>query len=346
MVEIFFVDPASAQTNCPNGEDYSPCECYSRYYVSCENVTFAEIASVFRRTTPVDLETFNLYHSPAHDNEMIPADLLNNHRITKYFNVDCLNKDFSFRVDPQAFHSSKGTIEWINFDSCNMSRLDFQFLAGFDRLTDLNFYRLSNVGRANWASFPPLANLTKFRIAYSTGFNEWNNESINIPKMSSKLFYMYLYSNDIQDAAMDRWIDWAAQYAGNTLYQLEINENDLTQIPRQLPSLTNLRKLNLEKQKRGIPLIPSGSLVGRMSMVLVAKDNKIETIEQGAFQGYTFILYIQYTILLSLYIILKRYSETNLVATISDAIYFLSDICIKSLSLNNKFINLFHLFSA
>ena len=64
--------------------------------------------------------------------------------------------------------------------------------------------------------------------------------------MSRTLGGLYFYGNDIQDAAMDRWLNWAVQYSGDTLNQLDIYENDLTLIPRQLSSLTNLKRLHFK----------------------------------------------------------------------------------------------------
>ena len=159
MVDIFIVDPANTQSDGPNGEDYFPCTCNEWGSVFCHNVTFDEIARVFRRTTPAYIYYFSLKPSLADANEMIPPDLLNNHRVTEYLNIYCYSNGFSLRVDPQAFRSSKNTTESIHFHYCDTNGFNFQFLSGFDKLIEANFYRLSKVGLADWASFPTLANL-------------------------------------------------------------------------------------------------------------------------------------------------------------------------------------------
>ena len=68
-------------SDCPNGEDYSPCECRVGGLIACDKIPLAEVQQIFLRTTPADIDTFEL--TPlASEASIIPADLLASHRVT------------------------------------------------------------------------------------------------------------------------------------------------------------------------------------------------------------------------------------------------------------------------
>ena len=139
------VDYASAQewlinnnNRCPNGEDYSPCFC-SRVFatlpiVICQGATMAQVSSIFNRTIPADWDSFTIYLEDR--NEIIPIDFLGHHRINRLIDITCgSSNNILLRADPQAFRSSRNTTKLIYFFHCDLSRLDFHFLYGFDQLT-------------------------------------------------------------------------------------------------------------------------------------------------------------------------------------------------------------------
>ena len=281
LAGTFVVDPSSAaQADCPNGEDYSPCTC-SMSYIDCKNATLSQVSSVFRRTTAADLGIFTLHLSQADANEMIPPDLLNNHR-AQTISIDCPRNDFYLRVDPQAFRSSKDTTERIYNLNCDMSRLDFKFLTGFVQLDLIDFRTVASFGMANWSSFPPLPKFDKLYIYSSTGLNEWTT----FPQLVKGLTNLLLQHCDIQDEAMDRILNGTVQYSADTLKQLVLNLNDMTKIPRPIASFQKLDFISMYAQMRGIPFIPAGSFYsGANDFYLALMDNQIEMIQQGAFQG-------------------------------------------------------------
>ena len=288
---ILFIDPAgAAQVDCPNGEDYSPCECTrsspdSLPNIDCRRINLEQVAAVFNRTTAAELDRFSLFLSDSV--QIIPADLLSNHR-TRYIRIECPGIiEYSLRVDPQAFRSSKDTTQQIDISYCLMNRLDFEFMSGFNRVTETHFSGMSYVNLANWTSFPELPNLDQFSIFSSKGLNDWTT----FPKLVKGLSYLSLSYNAIQNDAMDRILNWTVQYSADTLQELYIDQNDLTTIPWQLPvhSFLKLETLGLANQKTGIPFIPNGTfyhLVDRLSLYYLYSLNAgIQTIQEGAFQG-------------------------------------------------------------
>ena len=294
LVAGFFIDSANAQADCPNGEDYSPCEC-SRPpspgglpAIICPikiKTNLADVFNTFKRTKTADFETMSISILPQDKmTEMIiPMDLFNNHR-ARNFEINCgSSSNLSLRVDSQAFRSSITTAQSMRLTQCDLNQLSFDFLSGFNQINYIWFPATTNVGLANWNTFPLLHSLNKFAITHSTGLNEWTT----FPKLSRGLNHLFLKSNDIQDAAMDRILNWAANYSAETLEELQIDDNDLKNIPRQFQilSFTKLNSFYMNNQKTGIPIIKSGSIRVSPDVILHAENNKIVTIEEGAFQG-------------------------------------------------------------
>ena len=229
------------------------------------------------------MKEFNLRLSSEDANQTIPADLLNNHS-AKLIQIYCPSSDYFFSLDPQAFLSSNYTMETIKFYNCDISLLDFYFLSGFEQLSGVYFSGMSNVHLANWLSFPSLPNLVDFNMYFSTGLNEWTA----FPNLARGLSALLLYSNEIQDAAMNRILNWAAKYSADTLQTLRLNDNNITKIPVQLQvasPFTKLQILSLQTQKTEIPLIPRGSFYAIPPFILAASSNGIANIKDGAFQG-------------------------------------------------------------
>jgi len=296
MLLVMTVRKAGAQADCPNEENYSPCTCtrstdiggVQEYRVMCYEIALAEVASVFKRTTTADLYRFTLYFSPTDPTKTIPADLLNNHR-TEVTLIYCRPTDSPLIVDSQAFRSSQNLMTVLFLRDCDMSQLNFDFLSEFNKIWRIGLESMSNVGQANWASFPQfLPSFNSLLIRKSTGLNEWSA----FPQLAGGSADLYLSTNDIQDDAMNRVLNWTFQYSANTLNSLDLRSNELTQIPKQLQapnSFPNLQYLNLDDQKTGIPLITTGSISCPSSpsnYYLYASKNRITTIDAGAFQGY------------------------------------------------------------
>lgn len=301
LVLGFFIDPpiAQADTSCPNGEDYSPCFCYSGETVTCQT-SLLSVADVFQRTTPANLTDFIIYL-----NEIalaVPMDFLNNHQVTRqiYFR----GNNTLLRIDPDAFRSSKATVTSVKFEYCDTSRLDFDFLSGFENLSELNFKKVVNVGKANWASFPsPLPHLNSFTIEGSEGLNEWNT----FPQLSQGLENIWLRSNDVGDLGLDGILNWTLKYSSNTLLNLDLSNNDITRFPWQLQdtsNIPNLKYTQLDSQKRGIPFLPTHCLnISTTPYTVNLIFNKIAKIQEGAFQGFCFIPLIIHSIELLMFII-------------------------------------------
>lgn len=276
---------------CPNGEDYRPCTCHHYSYgdeVYCNNVPLAEVANVFKRTTPAELYRFDLYLPRTEEaSHTLPAHLLNNHRVTFRIELHCpTSHDHKLFLHPDAFLLSRESAQLLWIYDCDTTGLDFEFLYGFDALRYIYLYYSSNVHLAQWATLPELLQLTRLYVINSTGLNEWTQ----FPTLARGLTDFILDNDNINDVAMDRILSWAAESSANSLKYLSIPQNDLTRIPSQAISrFTLLEQLFLGNQRRGIPVIPAGALSfqSRISQLGINSDG-VSTIEPGAFQGNIF----------------------------------------------------------
>ena len=249
--------------------------------MTCSEITLAEVSGIFKRKTPANLEGFVLDLSQSDPTKTIPMDLLSDHR-TRVVEINCPSSDYFLMIDPQAFRSSKNTTESVNFFLCNMSRLDFDFLAGFDRITYTSFIGMSSFDQADWASFPLLPSLYWIFVYGSKGLNDWTT----LPQLARGLTWLQLQASEIQDVAMDRILNWTLQSSADTLQNLIIDGNDLKNIPKQIPSFLKLQFLYMNDQRAGIPVIPSGSFLCNMQTYrLYALNNGIATIQDNAFLG-------------------------------------------------------------
>lgn len=265
----------------------SPCYCGSGYgSITCSDVPMEEVKAMFHRTSPpYDWNTLTL--TPLLNESIIPADLMGDHRVS--YNIQLNSPDdssYKMRVHPDAFASSRTTAYFVSFYRGDFSQFDFQFLAGFDRLGQIDISECYNVHLAEWAAMPSLPGLEYFTIQRSTGLNEWSN----FPTFSQGLLRLHLPGNVIEDEAIDRIVNWTVTESGNKLEWLDIHSNKLTRIPMHIPQFTKLRFLDLSRQAiygSGMEVIHAESLVFRSSTFfgLVLDHCNISTIEPGAFAG-------------------------------------------------------------
>lgn len=291
------IRPVVGQVTCPNGENYQPCTCSNfngEFSVVCKEVSLKDVVNVFNRTTPSNLRTFTCFLSPSDASNdsiiTIPTDLLKEHQVVYEIQIYSLQSQiYSLRIEPEAFRSSKNYTEgfylgnYMDSGRLDLSRLDFDFLMGFHKLSTLDLRFTANVHLAKWTSLPPLPNLKSLSIFISTGLSEWDT----FPSLVRGLEELYLHYNNIESVAMDRILNWTVGHSATTLENLGLSGNDLTSIPQQISSLISLRSFVIESQNTGIPLISSGSIKSYGSLTFFsAHSNGFETIESDAFQGW------------------------------------------------------------
>lgn len=250
------------------------------------------IVSVFNRTTTTDIFWLQLRPLPdlTSRSVTIPEDLLSGKR-ARAIDLYCpsvVNGDlYKLNIDQNALTTSQGLIEYFYILGCDLNgQTDFNFLTGFNKLTNLYVYGSTNV--QGFENVPSLSNLGTLSINQCTGF-----ESIlHFPARSfPALQQVYLTDNQLDDQMTGRILNsFVASTSVNTIKVLSLAYNQLTQIPVEITSFSQLNDLSLSGNN--IPSISSASLAlpaARMDR-LALTNVSLTTIEPGALKSIQIIL--------------------------------------------------------
>jgi len=250
--------------------------------VTCVKVSILDIKAFFQRTDLIDnnpLRSINV--TLLRGDEFIPADILGNKKTEKII-IQC-DDDSSLKIDANAFQSTKNytiTLALVNFDT---NQLDLEFLSGFNQLTELIFYKVRHIEK----SLPVLPLLPQLALLEFNNVTGLNDSKISFPILSTgglKKFALLFSGENISDASVGRMMDWILLSSAKTLEKLQIVNVGITEIPTQIPSFTALEYLVLDKNS--ISSIKNGALsFSGPVKVLRLWENKINSIEPGAFQG-------------------------------------------------------------
>ncbi len=193
-------------------------------------------------------------------------------------------------VDQNAFRSTKSYTKTLNLNRMDCFLLDFNFLSGFDKLSELYLSNIQNIQMC-LPSLPSLPSLTTLAIEYPTGMNELYSFPVlqNGLKIAKFVGSPYLPPEmSMTDVTFNRIMDWILISSENTLEELGVsNMAQVTEVPRQIPSFKALRKFWLHSNN--ISTIKNGSLYFTAPVSLLnIKENGITDIEPNAFQGFNF----------------------------------------------------------
>ncbi len=199
------------------------------------------------------------------------------------------------KIDPIAFNTSKDREDGtLTISGCDLSELNFDFLAGFNELLVLQFTSCNFIN-SNFGQFP--ATLTKLAVLIfenCTGLGE-----LTLPELGRGLYALAMSDTDLDDSSISRVLNWALDLdvlpgndAQHKLAILTINKNRLTQIPNQIKSFQYLEQFYLTENL--VPLnVPTGSLSFDNKTIPVSYldlgSSHINSIEDGAFYGTMFI---------------------------------------------------------
>ena len=290
--------------NCPQGEDFSPCTCDGgdnttlegpSWSIFCIRVHLVEVRSIFNRANEaLNLTRFELIPSPIGDGILsIPVDVLGQKvKVTQKLNLFCPNRDYRLMIDREAFRSSKSSTKEVIIGNCNLSRLEWHFLIGFDDLESLSILSSTNLHQIKWADLPALPELSIFRIRQSQGLNEFSQtKSLQQfrPTFVHGLTEVYLGSNGLRDQGLDQILSWISNSSAGSLKVLGLDNNALNRIPSHIVS--RFKKLeDLDVSYNKIQKIPRGmfnfsSPVKRLDLSMCPLNN----LEPDAFQGKIFI---------------------------------------------------------
>lgn len=215
----------------------------------------------------------------------IPENILGSHYVNGFIQIDCSKHRLS--IHPDAFRLSGRSTQLLGIRNCDLNSTDLAgLLSDFKQLDTFFIEKCNHLDLAIWSNTALfLTNLTSLSIVESRDLNKW----FQFPNVTGKMLSeLTLIKNKIDNVAMDRILRWISSFAVNSLNTLHIRHNNLTRIPKILPSFTALINFNMRSQAvPGLGSIPTGALhlSSRMVEQLDLEDCGITKIEPGAIQG-------------------------------------------------------------
>ena len=163
---------SSINGTCP--EDYSPCTCQQLKFmeymeVSCDGVSLHSVQSVLRRSTR-DITMMRLTLPAV--NSSIPSDTFGGKRVL-YTVLACSPSSTPLQIHPDAFRSSQDFTRAFEIKGCDMTRLDYTFLAEFTVLRSLKFDNFSNSAGTFHTIPKVLPSLTDLSVVDSPDFHNF-----------------------------------------------------------------------------------------------------------------------------------------------------------------------------
>ena len=161
LILLFATAAVLCGGKCP--EDYSPCSCsfssYAGLTVNCNRVHSSQVRQVLSRTSAVELNHFGLTLTPDEDGSAIPAGLLSGKKVLSLFFYCPTPSSYQLRIDRNAVSSTASHTDMVFISGCDLGRLDFSFLTGFEALTSLRIHSSKNLHEETFATLPALPHL-------------------------------------------------------------------------------------------------------------------------------------------------------------------------------------------
>ena len=277
----------SCQKDCPNQQNYSPCNCSAGTSaspsISCNQVPIDTVKSIFSKITkPVNsLINFDFRLPSTTNDTVIPDDIMGANNYAGTIFIRCPNVNYKLQVLSNAFRSSKNFTSSVTISSCDLVLLDLSFLSHFDHLAAFSLPSSNNI-QITFQSLPyPLKSLNTLDFYASQGLNETTDFP---PVLANGLKEVNLGSCSIGNNAASRILNWILKSSNETLTTLYLDFNSLSVIPPQISWLPKISYIELSFNQ--ISIIRSGEFhfISPVNTVYV-RANKVSTVEYNSFQG-------------------------------------------------------------
>ena len=186
-------------------------------------------------------------------------------------------------IDPLSFSSSGNSVQYFWIEYCDLTRLDFSFLAELSRLQELVIIQPSGIGMARWDSLPPLPALRHLyiddsEIASDLNYIRWVD---NLPPLSSGLTQIRLIGTGFNgyDEA-NRIIKWLLNSSSETLEELDIYLwHNLTLLPRHISLFKKLSLFRVSCRNFEINIIEEYFMVSENHHIMILNAAVFERSE-------------------------------------------------------------------
>lgn len=279
------VKSASLRLNECEQTNYSPCRCAENekgILITCEGVDPEEVRTVFNRTkSNADLHILYMSPSKTAASYEIPADVLNGRR-TDYIQIECLSAqaNVELQVDADAFRSTSTKTGAFDIRNCDLYRMDFNFLRGFNRLKEFSIESCTNI-QQSIRTLPLLPALEQLEIVASRGLpgsSFRNLEEVGLQTLRLE------NNGDLKDDLVQTILKSLTARSIVSLRSLHIADNLLTIVPPEVARFNYLSSIDLENNK--LTQLLNGQFrfyvpVDRLNL----GHNLISSIAPEAFQG-------------------------------------------------------------
>ena len=280
--------------NCPNFENYSPCQCGclnpigGLSPISCKGLDPEGLRSLFTKFRSARWDELNI-EIPESNLTVIPENFLANHVVENRIIIDCpFESSFQLKIHPKAFNFQP--IKYFSLSFCHLTAtVDYSFVIGFHQLTNFILFETPGIDLIDeWTKLLPITcnhnndSVTKNETDRPFGMNGFKE--------------MVLTGVGMPESTVCRILKGLSRFSADTLKILMIGGNELTKIPEEIKFFTSLEVLDITMLTKGfsIPVIKAGSL--RSPSLL--SDNLMEgwrvinffeiglqRIEKGALEG-------------------------------------------------------------
>lgn len=277
------VEPASLRLNECDQFNYSPCRCVHNeqgVLIFCEGVDPEEVNHVFKRSNSnSDLHFLYLSPSKTAESYHLTADVIAGRR-TEFIQIECPSTKIPVTVDGEAFRASSTKTITFDVQDCDLSKMDFNFLRGFNRLKTLNIEACTNIQQST-RTLPLLPVLEQLSVGMSNG---WPGSSFrNLDEVALQTLRLE-DNDDLADGDVQKILKSLTKGSIPSLRSLQLAGNQLTVVPGEVTSFVNLNSINLGNNR--ITQLTNGQFrfagpVNRLHL----DHNGITLIAPGTFQG-------------------------------------------------------------
>lgn len=249
-----------------------------------------QVRQVLHRTRAVEFNHLGLTPKALDDkdpsgNELIPSGFLKDKRVRNLY-IYCPVPTYKLRVDQNALESTGSHTDYIYISGCDLSQLDFAFLADFKALSSLDIYSSTHIHETILTTLPDLPSLRLLNFYHCAFIDDESEELTGQGSRLTGLERLDLSSSDLTDNQVARILFWIRTSESiHSLSEIVLARNALTEVPDQLEAFKNLTVLDLYDNE--IPIIRTGSLAFSSAPVdrVDLRRCGLSVIEPGAFQG-------------------------------------------------------------
>ena len=291
----YFVIKYSTDLHCPKGENYWPCQCDRGWFfsVKCKSIPTEQVVEIFKTPNQtVNFFSFNLEATTTLGVVHIPANVLSYRIVSDFLTLKCHRGQNEIElvpltIDPNAFNSSLGYLKQLNIWNCDLGRLDFSFLTGFNQLRVFKVFNATNIEKANWNLFPPLPSLKELEFQIDRELqNNLNAWALKLPPLTNGIRKLVLFAS-VHDDEADHLVHWLLKSSVATLQHLELQQTKLTRIPPRISQFENLiDSLIITCDDSEINVLIENSIkLNILPSVIEISQCGIDELQSGAIQG-------------------------------------------------------------